>query len=90
MKWFFCSNDNNGLPEILILVLFCLRQSVIFTKVKVILKPSVSVIFYSPITRKTNKTVRSTISLRSNKTRRKANKTKKTIPKNRLFLGVGG
>ena len=51
-----------------------------------LLNPSDSVLFYSQQTREANNTVRSTISLRNNKTRRKANKTKKTIPKNRLFL----
>ena len=40
-----------------------------------LLNPADSVLFYSQQTREANNTVRSTIKLRSNKTRREANKT---------------
>ena len=49
-----------------------------------------NVIFYSPQTREANNTMQSIISLRSNITRRKANKTEKPLPKKWFFVGGDG
>ena len=57
-------------------MLFCLAAERYYCpRTIVLLNPSDSVLFYSQQTREANNTVRSTIKLRCNKTRRMANKT---------------